>query len=70
VVVEARRSAGPAPFAEVQKKIWGILRQGKVERESTAYLDKLRKRTIIINQFEDPNVIRASGERVTPAPGR
>lgn len=67
VRVEGRRRAGPATFAEVQDKIKRAIRQEKVHRESTAYLDKLRKRTYIHTVFDDPGVVPASAERVDPA---
>jgi len=66
VRVEDRRRAGPAPFDEVQDKIRGALRQEKVHRESTAYLEKLRKRTVISTVFDDPGVTAASAEVVRP----
>ncbi|GAC1472470.1 MAG: hypothetical protein NVSMB9_19720 [Isosphaeraceae bacterium] len=64
VRVENRRRAGPATFAEVQDKIRRALRQEKVQRESTAYLDKLRKRTLIKTVFDAPEVTPTSGEQV------
>ncbi len=52
VRVEARRPAGPANFAEVQDKIKRTLRGQKVQRETTTYLDKLRKQMVITTMFD------------------
>ena len=65
VRVEARRAAGPASFGDVQDKIRRVIRSEKVHKESTAYLDKLRRRTVISSVFDDPGVTRASGERIS-----
>jgi peptidyl-prolyl cis-trans isomerase SurA len=69
VRVEGRRAAGPATFAEVQDKVRQEIRQEKIRRESNAYLEKLRRETVITTVFDDPGVLRASGERPTPQPG-
>jgi peptidyl-prolyl cis-trans isomerase SurA len=63
VRVEDRREAGPASFAEVQDKIRQTLRQQKIQRESTAYLERLRENTYIRTVFDDPGVTRTSGEQ-------
>jgi peptidyl-prolyl cis-trans isomerase SurA len=60
VRVEARRSAGPATFAEVQDRIKKALRAEKVARESNSYLTRLRKATLVRTVFDDPAVQRAS----------
>ena len=62
VLVEARRSAGPATFAEVQDAVRMAIRREKIMRESTAYLDRLRNRSAIWTAFGDPSVQRASAE--------
>ena len=62
VLVEGRRRAGPATFAEVQDSVRRELRREKITRESTAYLDKLRGRSVVWTAFGDPNVQRASAE--------
>ena len=65
VRVEGRRAAGPASFGDVQDKIRRVLRSEKVHKESTAYLDKLRRRTVISSVFDDPGVKRASNETIS-----
>jgi len=67
VRVEGRRGAGPATFAEVQDKIKKVIRQEKILKESTAYLDKLRSQTVIWTAFDDPNTPRGTGRRTIPA---
>jgi peptidyl-prolyl cis-trans isomerase SurA len=52
VRIEARRPAGPASFAEVQDKIRRIVFRHKYEQESTAFLDKLRKQTVVWSIFD------------------
>ena len=47
VRVESRRPTGPATFAEVQDVIRRKLREQTHGREATAYLAKLRKKTLI-----------------------
>jgi parvulin-like peptidyl-prolyl isomerase len=69
VRVEARRAAGPASFAEVQDQIKKAIHDEKVRRESTAYLEKLRQRTLVSTVFDaKPNlgVTRASATVTTP----
>ena len=51
--VESRRPAGPATFAEVQDVIRKKLREQTHSREATAYLAKLRKKTLITSIFDD-----------------
>lgn len=68
VRVEARRAEGPATFAEVQDRIRQELRHQKVTRESNAYLEKLRKQTVITTMFDDQGVVRASAEVPDPTP--
>ena len=50
--VESRRPAGPATFAEVQDVIRRKLREQTHSREATAFLDKLRKKTLITSIFD------------------
>ena len=52
VRVEDRREAGPARFDEVQDDIHDAIFRIKGERESNAYLDKLRQRSIITTLFD------------------
>jgi len=66
VRVEARREAGPATFAEVQDRIKKAVHAEKVARESNAYLEKLRKNTLVTTVFDNPAIQRTSG--VMPAP--
>jgi peptidyl-prolyl cis-trans isomerase SurA len=52
VRVEARRAAGPASFAEVQDRIRRSIHHRKADRESNAFLDKLRKQTVVTTIFD------------------
>ena len=47
VKVENRRAAGPASFEEVQDKIKPIVQNQKFQAESAAYINKLRRDTLI-----------------------
>jgi parvulin-like peptidyl-prolyl isomerase len=47
VKVERRRAAGPASFEEVQDKIKPILQNERMHAERTAFIAKLRKKTLI-----------------------
>jgi len=67
VMVEDRRPAGPASFAEVQDKCHHAIRRKKVNQETAAYLEKLRRRTVVRTVFDDPGVTRTSAESVSPA---
>jgi peptidyl-prolyl cis-trans isomerase SurA len=53
VRVENRRPAGPATFEEVQDKIRSTLSDQKFQAERTAFLARLRERTIISTIFDD-----------------
>ena len=68
VRVEERRPAGPADFAEVQDSINNHLRGEKARLESHVFLEKLRHRTIVSTVFDDPDVVRASNERMISGP--
>jgi len=52
VKVENRRPAGPASFEEVQDKIKPILERQKQQEQRTAYLAKLRKKTMIWTVYD------------------
>jgi peptidyl-prolyl cis-trans isomerase SurA len=65
--VEGRRVAGPATFAEVQDEVARKIHELKIRRESIAYLEKLRQRTLITTVFDDPAVVPASAELRIPA---
>jgi parvulin-like peptidyl-prolyl isomerase len=52
VRVDARRAAGPATFAEVQDRIRRIVHHSKADKESSAFLDKLRQRTVVTTIFD------------------
>ena len=76
VRVDARRPAGPASFAEVQDKIRRIVHRRKVDIESNAFLDKLRKQTVVSTVFDNtdfaPSATRPAPSRdaaVTPTSG-
>jgi peptidyl-prolyl cis-trans isomerase SurA len=76
VRVEARRPAGPASFAEVQDKIRRLVHRRKVETASNAFLDKLRKQTVVTTIFDKtdfaPSATRSSAPTdaaVTPTSG-
>ena len=53
VRVESRRPEGPATFPEVQDVIRRKIREQTHGREATAYLAKLRKKTLITSIFDD-----------------
>jgi parvulin-like peptidyl-prolyl isomerase len=48
VRVDARRPPGPASFVEVQGEVIKALREEILEREATIFIQKLRKRTVIV----------------------
>lgn len=56
VRVERRRPAGPAPFSEVeiQNKIRNEIFDSKVRHETTVFLDRLRKQTVVSTIFDPP----------------
>jgi hypothetical protein len=56
VRVEKRRAAGPASFAEVevQDKIRNTIFNEKIRRETSTFIAKLRKRTLIWTMFDPP----------------
>ncbi len=62
VKVEARRAAGPAPFAELQDQIRNVLFERKFQAERIAYLKKLRGETYVSSFFgtDDPQAHRVS----------
>ena len=47
VRVEGRRPAGQASFEEVQDKIKPIVQNQKARAESSAFINKLRQKTLI-----------------------
>lgn len=69
VRVESRRAAGPASFAEaeVQNRIRTAIFNEKVQHETTAFIGKLRKQTLVTTMFDrsgsDPATIRTSMPR-------
>ena len=62
VKVEARRTAGPAPFAELQDQIRSALFERKFQAERIAYLKKLRDETYVSSFFgsDDPQAHRVN----------
>jgi parvulin-like peptidyl-prolyl isomerase len=70
VLVEARRPAGPASFFEVQDKVYKAIRAQKIAKESNAFLDRLRRQTIVTTEFDDPGVTRTSAELRNAGPRR
>jgi peptidyl-prolyl cis-trans isomerase SurA len=70
VLVEARRPAGPASFFEVQDKVYKAIRAQKIAKESNAFLDRLRRQTIVTTEFDDPGVTRTSAELRNAVPRR
>ena len=66
VRVEARRAAGPASFFEVQNKVQQALRSKKVAKESNAFLERLRRETVVTTEFDDPGVTRTSVDLPKP----
>ena len=76
VRVDARRPAGPASFAEVQDRIRRLVHRRKVDIESNAFLNRLRKQTVVTTIFDHtdfaPTATRpeaTSDPAVTPASG-
>jgi peptidyl-prolyl cis-trans isomerase SurA len=53
VRVEQRRTAGPAPFSELQDQIRSTLLERKYQAERTAYLQKLWDQTPVSTIFDD-----------------
>ena len=73
VRVKARRPAGPASFGEVQDKIQLAIRKQKIDRETSAFLTRLRKPALVWTDLDDPNVKRLNrnaraGEHRVDAP--
>jgi len=66
VRVEARRPAGPASFAEVQDKIRRLVHHRKVDIESNAFLDKLRKQTVVTTIFDHTDFAPAATRPTAP----
>lgn len=64
VRVEGRRPAGPASFEEVQDKIRPLLADVKYRTERSAYLAKLRHRTLV-TQYTLDNNKRLRDERLS-----
>jgi parvulin-like peptidyl-prolyl isomerase len=54
VRVEGRRPAGPASFEDLRQKIRPMLFDEKVKTERTAFINKLRQRTLIQTMFDAP----------------
>lgn len=52
VVVESRREAGPAPFADVQGQIREKLLNAKYERELTEFVEDLHRGAVISTMFD------------------
>jgi hypothetical protein len=53
VRIEARRTAGPAPFEEVQGRIAEVLRSRAYEKQMQAYLSEIRGRTPVSSPLFD-----------------
>jgi peptidyl-prolyl cis-trans isomerase SurA len=54
VWVESRRPAGPASYEDLRQKIQPMLFDEKVKKERTAFINKLRQRTVIQTMFDAP----------------
>ena len=68
--VDARRPAGPATFAEVQDRIRRIVHRQTVEKESKAFVEKLRSRTVVSTVFDNTSFApRATRPAPAPAAG-
>jgi peptidyl-prolyl cis-trans isomerase SurA len=71
VRVEARRAAGPATFPEVQDRIRKIVHHRKADKESNAFLDKLRQQTVVTTIFDHtdyaPSATRPTNPETTTA---
>jgi peptidyl-prolyl cis-trans isomerase SurA len=63
VRVEARRSAGPATFAEVQDKIRRTVHHQKVEQASNTFLEKLRQQTVVTTIFDQTDYAPSATRR-------
>jgi parvulin-like peptidyl-prolyl isomerase len=63
VRVEKRRPAGPASFEELQDTIRSLLSDQRFQAERTAFLAKLRQRTLVSNIFDG---IEFDPTRATP----
>jgi len=63
VRVENRRPAGPIPFSdyELQSRIRTAIMNDKIQRESAAFLTKLRKQTIITTMFDNVSFSQPEG---------
>ena len=46
------RAGSAAPFAEVQDRVSGIVGRQKTEREANAFLDALRRQTVITTIYD------------------
>jgi peptidyl-prolyl cis-trans isomerase SurA len=72
VRLEKQREAGPAPFPEVQDKIRRLIHETKVRSETSAFVRKLKEKTVISTMFDqkqDEAVQPASTQAATaPAP--
>ena len=68
VRVEARRPAGPSTFAEVQDDIRRTLRGQKVREQSSAYLEKLRKKTPVSTVFDTIDGVQQTSADVEESP--
>jgi peptidyl-prolyl cis-trans isomerase SurA len=52
VRLEKQREAGPAPFPEVQDRIRRIIHEEKVRNETSAFVNKLKEKTVITTMFD------------------
>ncbi|WP_422931092.1 peptidyl-prolyl cis-trans isomerase [Singulisphaera sp. PoT] len=63
VVVESRRAAGPASFAdaEIQRKIRNSIHSNKLQKATTGFIDKIREQTPVVTMFDntasDPRIV-------------
>jgi len=67
--VEHRQADGPAPFSVVQDKVYNVLFNENFQRETQAYVKKLRSQTVITYWINGDAPAPANGDRL-PEPTR
>lgn len=70
VRVESRRAAGPATFAEVQNEIRKAVRTKKTKVEADAFIDKLRRETVVSTIFDNTAYAPSLSREPSPLPAR
>jgi parvulin-like peptidyl-prolyl isomerase len=70
VRVESRRAAGPATFAEVQNEIRKAVRTKKTKVEADAFIDKLRRETVVHTIFDNTDYAPSLSREPARLPAR